>query len=241
LDERPKQTAAAALGLAKIRSSVVSQCPPRPPIGGPEPEPDDDDDEGERPEKTVVKLSDGNVRKIKFLSSTTYWSSEGKPISAAEFLERLFGDLSGLVADEDQLRAMWSDPDSRERLLNQLFDRGYDAGRLDDIRRLVDAEDSDLFDVLGYVLFTHEPKSRHERAEAVRAAGLGGFNHELKDLLIAILEAYEISGVSELATTQLGKFLVARYGSVNEGKAKLGGLPAAKNAFRSMQASLYAD
>lgn len=220
---------------------------PRPPIGGPEPEPDDpslpdgEGDEEAQPEKTVVKLSDGNTRKIKFLSSTSYWSPEGKPVSAAEFLERLFGDLSGLVANEDQLRAMWSDPDSRERLLDQLSDRGYDADRLDDIRRLVDAEDSDLFDVLGYVMFTHEPKTRHERAEAVRAAGLGGFNQELKDLLIAILEAYETSGVSELATPQLGKFLVARYGSVNEGKAKLGGLPTAKSAFRSMQAQLYSD
>ena len=75
----------------------------------------------------MVKLSDGSVRKIKYIASTTYWSPEGKPISAAEFLERLFGDLSGIVTDEDQLRAVWSDPDNRERFLEQLSDRGYDA------------------------------------------------------------------------------------------------------------------
>ena len=77
--------------------------------------------------------------------------------------------------------------------------------------------------------------------QAARATGLGGFNQERKDLLIAILEAYETAGVNQLATPQLGKFLVARYGSVNEGKARLGGLSAAKKAFRSMQASLYTD
>src|SRR3546814_20550100 len=78
--------------------------------------------------------------------STASCKTGGTPISAAAFLERLFGDLSGIVVDEDQLRAIWSDPDSREQFLGQLLDRGYDLDRLDDIRRLVDAPDSDLFD-----------------------------------------------------------------------------------------------
>ena len=64
-----------------------------------------------------------------------YWSADGKPISAAEFLKRLFGDLSDMIADEDQLRAVWADPDTRESFLERLEDHGYDRGRLDDIRR----------------------------------------------------------------------------------------------------------
>jgi len=115
---------------------------PRPPQPGPEPGPDEPGEPGgggeEEPprEKIVVKLSDGKARNIRYIASTTYWSPEGKPISATEFLERLFGDLKGIVADEDQLRTMWSDPDNRERFLAQLSDRGYDRDRLDDIRRL---------------------------------------------------------------------------------------------------------
>lgn len=219
---------------------------PRTPPNGPEPgtegEPPEPGGEGqdEPPrEKIVVKLSDGSVRKIKYIASTTYWSPEGKPISAAEFLERLFGDLSGIVTDEDQLRALWSDPDNRERFLEQLSDRGYDGERLNDIRRLVDAPDSDLFDVLSYILFTNPPKTRHERADSVRSAGLAEADADMKSLLLAILGAYEARGESELATKKLGTFLTARYGSVNEGKAKLGGLPAVKAAFRSMQKALY--
>lgn len=223
--------------------------PPReprtPPDGeGPEPESEPPETGGDGPEeppreKIVVKLSDGKVRKIKYIASTTYWSPEGKPISAAEFLERLFGDLSGIVADEDQLRAVWSDPDTREHFLQQLADRGYEPDRLDDIRRLVDAADSDLFDVLSYVLFTNEPKTRHERADSVRSDGISDTGDELKELLLAILAAYEARGESELATKKLGTFLTARYGSVSEGKAKLGGLGAIKDAFRSMQKTLY--
>lgn len=192
-------------------------------------------------EKIVIKLSDGSVRKIKYIASTTYWSPEGKPMSAAQYLERLFGDLKGIVADEDELRSVWSDPDTRERFLLQLADRGYEQDRLDDIRRLVDAADSDLFDVLSYVLFTNEPKTRHERADGVRAEGLRDTDEGLKELLLAILAAYEARGESELATKKLGTFLTARYGSVSEGKAKLGGLDAIKDAYRKMQGTLYSD
>ncbi|WP_430475046.1 EcoAI/FtnUII family type I restriction enzme subunit R [Thalassospira lucentensis] len=202
---------------------------------------DTDDNDNNGREKIVVKLSDGTVRKIKYIATTTYWSSEGKPISAKEFLERLFGDLKGIVADEDQLRAIWRDPDNREHFLEQLSDRGYDRDRLEDIRRLVDAADSDLFDVLSYIMFTNDPRTRHERADHVRSDGMADADAEMKDLLFAILGAYEARGESELAPKKLGTFLTARYGSVSEAKSKLGGLATVKEAFRTMQEVLYSN
>jgi len=220
------------------------RTPPSGPETGPEGDPPDPggDGEDEPPrEKIVVKLSDGKVRQIKYIASTTYWSPEGKPISAAEFLERLFGDLSGIVADEDQLRAVWSDPDNRERFLQQLSDRGYDQDRLNDIRSLVDATDSDLFDVLSYIMFTNQPKTRHERADSVRSDGMAETHGDIRELLLAILGAYEARGEGELASQKLGIFLTARYGSVSEGKAKLGGLATVKDAFRNMQKILYSE
>jgi type I restriction enzyme R subunit len=219
---------------------------PRTPRADPEPG-DDQPKPGEDPpddtprEKIVVKLSDGKARTIKFIASTTYWGPDGKPISAGEFLERLFGDLTGIIADEDRLRAVWSDPDNREHFLGQLFDRGYDQDRLDDIRRLVDAPDSDLYDVLSYVLFTTPPKTRHDRADGVRMAGMGNTSGDMQALLLSILNAYEAGGESELATKKLGLYLSARFGSVNEGKVKLGGLPAVRDAFRRMQEDLYSN
>ena len=100
---------------------VTPDGPSSPPTD-PEPGPGDPPEPGpEEPprEKVMVKLSDGSVRNIQYIASTTYWSPEGKPISAAEFLERLFGDLSGIVADEDQLRTVWSDPDTRQRFIDR--------------------------------------------------------------------------------------------------------------------------
>ncbi|MEO9781632.1 MAG: DEAD/DEAH box helicase family protein [Sedimentitalea sp.] len=213
--------------------------PPVPGTDSDPPEPGGDDDPPR--EKIVVKLSDGKTRQIAYLATTTYWGPDGKPMSAIQLLERLCGDLSGIVADEDQLRAVWSDPDTREHFVTQLSDRGYDQERLNDIRRLVDAHDSDLFDVLSYALFTHPPKTRHERADGVRTDGLVETSGDMKELLLAILSAYETRGEGELSHGKLGNFLSARYGSVGEGKQKLGGLSAVKQAFIKMQKALYVD
>ena len=206
--------------------------PPVPPMGG---------EDGEPREKVRIKLDDGKTRKIKYLATTTYWSADGKPISAQEFMQRLFGDLNGLITDEDHLRTVWSDPDSRERLLIKLSEMGYSTDRLEDIRQLVDAPSSDLFDVFGYLLFLKDPKTRSDRASSVSASDLAQNQEELRGLLIGILEAYETSGESELANGKLEKFLMARFGSVGEAKARLGSLQEVRSTFRGMQQLLYSN
>ena len=120
-------------------------------------------------------------------------------------------------------------------------DHGYDPARLDDIRRLVDAPKSDLYVVLSYALFANPPKTRHDRAEAVRQDGLVDIAGEMKELLLGFLRAYETAGEAELAGKKLGQFLTARYGSVNEGRSKLGDLHSIREAFNRMQADLYAS
>ena len=228
-------------------SEPEEPVPPRPAPGPAEyPDPDDNGGGGgglieDPPDKIVVKLADGKERTIRFVAATTYWSADGKPISAAEFMKRLFGDLSDMIADEDQLRAVWADPDNRETFMERLDEHGYDRGRLDDIRQLVDAPDSDLFDVFGYVLFDHPPRTRHERADDVRHDGLEEVDGELRELLIGILRAYEEQGEGELATPKLRSYLTARYGSVGESRDRLGDLSAVRTAFRRMQARLYAN
>lgn len=85
------------------------------------------------------------------------------------------------------------------------------------------------------------PKTRHDRAEAVRQEGIGDFAGEMKELLLGILKAYETAGETELAGRKLGQFLTARYGSVSEGRAKLGELQIIRDAFNHMQTQLYAE
>ena len=116
---------------------------------------------------------------------------------------------------------------------------GYDADRLDDMRRLIDAPNSDIFDVLAYVRFTLAPLARSERATAARATGLGGYEREMREFLDYVLSAYVVHGVDELASRKITDFLRIRYGGTNDAKLALGPLPAIRDAFIAIQAHLY--
>ena len=93
----------------------------------------------------MVRLADGKERSIRYIASTTYWSHDGKPITAQEFMDQLFGDIGTLVASEDELRTIWSDPDRRLAFIQRLVELGYDADRIEDMRRLIDWGLVDVF------------------------------------------------------------------------------------------------
>lgn len=198
------------------------------------------EDEGP-PAKIVIKLADGKARQIRYLATTTYWGPDGKPMSAVEFMQRLFGDLSGLIVDEDALRAEWSDPDRRERFIAVLEDKGYDGDKLADMRRLIDAPDSDLFDVLSYVRFTNPPRTRVERVGDVDVETASKKDAEMRDFLVGVLDAYAARGESELSLTKLGNYLTARYGTMADAKARLGDVAGIRKAFVDLQRELYAN
>jgi type I restriction enzyme R subunit len=196
-------------------------------------------DEEERPEKIVIKLADGKARQIRYLATTSYWSHDGTPITAQQFMAQLFGDLQGLIESEEQLRAIWSDPDQREHFIERLAEMDYDHDRLDDMRRLIDAPDSDIFDVLAYVRFTLAPLARRERAEQACATGLNGYEPEMRGFLEYILRAYEMHGVEELAPRKIPDFLRIRYGGTNDAKRVLGSAADIRSAFVSIQSHLF--
>ncbi|MEW6090058.1 MAG: EcoAI/FtnUII family type I restriction enzme subunit R [Pseudomonadota bacterium] len=193
------------------------------------------------PERIVVRLADGKDRRIQYVAATTYWSPEGRPITAHQFLERLFGDLSGIVGSEHELRDIWSKPDARQHFLTVLQEKGYDAGKLDEMARLIDAPDSDIFDVLAYVRFTLEPKTRHERVEAVTGGDLSGYEAQMREFLSGVLAAYERDGIEELALDKMGSFLQVKYGSMADAKRALGDVQGIRAAFIEVQKALFAN
>ncbi len=208
-------------------------APPEPPEGGGE-------EGGDQPKpKLIIKLADGKERTIQYIAATTYWGPDGKPMTAQKFLERLFGDLSGMISTEDELRRQWSNPECREHFVALLEQRGYDADKLFEMRRLIDAPNSDLFDVLAYIRFTTPPKTRADRAEAARGDGLALAGANMWEFLLGVLQAYEALGETELATRKLGDYLTARYGTLADAKKVLGDVPAIKQAFVDVQQSLY--
>ncbi len=83
---------------------------------------------------------------------------------SGQFLESLFGVLPEFFKDEDTLRAIWSKPETRKKLLESLSEKGYNKEVLAEMQRIIDAENSDLFDVLAHVAFALPTVTRADRA-----------------------------------------------------------------------------
>jgi type I restriction enzyme R subunit len=221
---------------------------PRPPGTPPEEptppgEPGDGPEEGEDDDqpatKIVIRLADGKDRLIQYISTTTYWGPDGRPMTAKQFLEHLYGDLSSLILDEDSLRQQWSDPNKRQHFIEVLEERGYDQNALDDMRKLIDAPDSDLFDVLAYIRCNNPTKTRAQRADRVEESLSGEDNQQMRDFLTSILEAYKMHGERELGTEKLTSFLTARFGTLADARRMLGEIPKIRDAYIELQRDLY--
>jgi type I restriction enzyme, R subunit len=99
---------------------------------------------------------------------STYWHSDGTPITAQQFLELLFGKIPEFFKNEEELRKLWSVPETRSKLLQGLAEKGFGLEQLAEIQRIIDAEKSDLFDVLAYVAYAVAPMTRKDRADHAR-------------------------------------------------------------------------
>ena len=115
-------------------------------------------------------------------------------------------------------------------------DRGFDGGQLSEVKALVDANDSNLFDVLSYIHFSANPKTRIERADGVL---LEEEAEEMGLYLNHILQAYIENGEAELASHSLGSFVEVRYRGVSEGNQKLGDIPSIKSKLIGLQMQIY--
>lgn len=192
-----------------------------------------------RPEVLEIKLSDHRVRRIKFVNDVMFWGADGKPISTQQFIEEMFGRLPDFFSSSEDLHKIWADPDTREALLEKLAEAGYGTDVLKDIRRIIDAEKSDLMDVLEYIAYATTPIERAERAERINDYYVT-LNAAQKQFVEYLVRAYVRSGVDELRMDKLKTLLELKFGSVPEGISALGGVPIARQTFKDFQQHLYA-
>ena len=185
-----------------------------------------------------VVLSDGKVRQLQSMITTSFWSAEGKPISAKQFLENLYGSLPAFFTDEADLKAQWSVPSTRKKLLEKLAEKGFTKMQLEEFQRILNAENSDIFDVLSYVAYNSEILERTERAEKARLQ-FAHVDEHYKDFLEFVLKQYVTNGFEELDDEKLSSFLQLKYHSIQDAKAKLGDVKTIRNHFIDYQRYLY--
>jgi type I restriction enzyme R subunit len=226
---------------------------PNPP-GAPRPKPGDGEDGGDDGDDTggsgdgdgaepagrlIIRLADGRERTFQHMSASTFWDASGKPISAAQFVESLFGKLPELFRDEAELRAIWGEPETRAALIAGLAERGFDGEQLAQVRGMIDAEQSDLFDVLNYIAHTKAPLKRAERAGTHRASILSRYDAKQRVFLDFVLSQYVAQGEAELDMGKLPDLLELQYGSPSDAVRELGSVADIRNTFRGFQRQLY--
>lgn len=202
--------------------------------------PYDSDETQDSPTKLRIKLSDGKVREIEHMTQTSYWSADGTPISAQQFMQNLLGELPAFFNTEAELREMWANPITRAALLQKLEGVGYGRDELAMMQRLIDAENSDLLDVLEYVQFTTPPISRAERVSQAHSRIFDLLNDEQRAFLEFVLAKYIETGVDELAQEKLPELLILKYQALDDAQRKLGDVATIRSTFVDFQRYLYA-
>ena len=173
------------------------------------------------------------------MSASTFWDASGKPISAAQFVERLFGKLPELFRDEAELRRLWGQPETRAALIAGLAERGFDGEQLAQVRGMIDAQELDLFDVLNYIAHTKHPLKRAERADVRRASILSRYNVNQQIFVDFVLSQYVAEGEAELGMDKLPNLLDLKYGSPRDAVRVLGSAAEIRTTFRDFQTHLY--
>jgi type I restriction enzyme, R subunit len=191
-------------------------------------------------QKIKVKLADGKARNIQQMMCTTFWHPDGTPMSAQQFMEMLFGKLPEFFKNEAELRTIWSAPDTRKKLLQGLAEKGFGRDQLAEMQKIIDAEKSDLFDVLAHVAYALPPLTREERAAGAKVVINTHFNSKQQVFLDFVLSHYVSVGVDELDLEKLTPLLRLKYhNSIADAVADLGRPDEIGKVFSGFQKYLY--
>lgn len=175
------------------------------------------------------------------MTATTFWHPDGTPMSAAQFMEALYGKLPEFFQNEAELRTLWSEPETRAKLLEGLAEKGFGHDQLAEMQRMIDAEKSDLFDVLAYVAYLLPPLTREERAGKAKVAISTQFNSRQQVFLDFVLSHYVSVGVEELDAAKLTPLLRLKYHAIADAVTELGQPEEIGKVFAGFQRYLYED
>jgi len=150
--------------------------------------------------------------------------------------------LPDFFKNEKELRTIWSQPDTRKRLLQGLAEKGFGSEQLHEMQKIIDAEKSDIFDVLAHIAYALPPISREERAKNANVIISTHFNNKQRVFLNFVLSHYVSVGVEELDQEKLTPLLRLKYhNSIADAIADLGKPDEIGKVFAGFQKYLYEE
>ena len=124
--------------------------------------------------------------------SSTYFYVDGNQLVLRNSLKRLFDvlKLPELLESEERLRELWANPMTRKELMKNLEAAGCHKDDLEKLQELIQAQDSDLFDVLEYIAYAKSPVSRAARVETNRDNIYNLLNNAQREFVEYVLRNY---------------------------------------------------
>jgi len=198
-------------------------------------------EKGPKKEKIKIDLSDGREREIRHTTRTFYFGNDGQALSAQDFISELYDTcmLPDIFQSEDKLRQQWSIPSTRKALLQKLEQAGFSVDDLIEIQKIIDAEKSDIFDVLEFVAFAKKPVTREQRALHTEQTLESELTEEQSMFIKFVLDQYEKEGIIALDDDNLPTLLELQFDTLQNAKTKLGELVDIRDLFINFQSSLY--
>ena len=120
-----------------------------------------------------------------------------------------------------------------------MAEKGFTETELDQVRLLIDAKKSDLYDVLSYIAYATSPITREERVEGSKNLMFTHYAPNEQVFLEFVLAEYVKEGVGELDQEKLPDLLKLQYGGANDARKELGSVPRIRDVFLSFQQHLY--
>ena len=186
-----------------------------------------------------IKLSANHVLRLQAQWQEKFMF-DGELITLEQFIKILFGKIPEFFKDSQDLRARWSDPTTREALLQNLSDNGFSKERLRQVQALTQNEKCDLLDVLELIAYNKSPMERAERVRLMHEEILNEISEKQVPFMEFVLQQYVENGVDELSLNQLPELVKLKYGTIKDACDKMGVTGKdLKKLFTDFQKTLY--
>jgi len=167
--------------------------------------------------------------------------ADGKQLRVTEFRDYTGDFVRTYFSGIDDFRSAWSDPASRQEIINKFSDRGFDIREAGEV---FNNPEADPFDILCNVAWNAPVMTRAERAARVRKNQTGFLEQhgeQAREILIALLDKYAVHGPSEFSIPESLKIPpLSDLGNVSEIVSRFGGAEEFRDAVIKLQKILYA-
>lgn len=191
-------------------------------------------------ERLRVRLADNRELKVIDIETRYLDPVSWKHLNSEDFLKKIIWELPTFYKDESQLRMLWSNPETREELLQSLSKIWLDTEQLDDLKDIFEAKWSDIFDILAHLSFDSDIKFRSERSIYWEEVVEKYQNLKAKEFLEFLLALYVKNWILEFRKDWLAsKIQLFNKGEAREVAEEFWGFEELRGAYYEVQKSLY--